>query len=340
MIVVMEERATEEQVSTVVDKLVSFGVDIHRSTGERYTILGVVGPHIPEIADLEVLPGVLKVVRVSAPYKLAARAFKPEGTKIKIRDVVIGGEEVAVIAGTGAVESVEHLESLAAFLKSCGVRILLANVFGSQASPHGFQGLGEKGLAFLRETAAADGMVTASEIFDSSQLRLLNEYADIIVISAGNARNYELLRELARLNKPLILRRNASATIEETLMSAEFLMTAGNHQVILCECGIRTFENYTQHTLDLSSVPVINKLSHLPIIADPGQALGRRDKIPSMARAAVAAGADGIIIKVHPDPDRALSQGAQSLYPEKFRLLMHELGRIASAINRTIQPHR
>lgn len=336
MIIVMEENAAEEQIVRVVDRLVNLGFDIHRSTGARYTILGAVGSRIADTRELELLEGVNKVVRVSSPYKLAARPFKPEGTRIKVGDVVIGGNQVTVIAGPSVVESREQMETIAATLANHGVRILRGTAFRSSNDPYGFQGLGEEGLKLLRETADRNSMLTFSIITDAQQLPLFARYVDIIQISERNMQNYGLLKELAKLDKPLVLRRGTSSTIEDTLMSADFLMRSGNHQVIICERGIKTFETYVRHTLDLSAIPVIKKLSHLPVIADPSRATGRRDKVPPMARAAVAAGADGLLIEVHHDPDQALCDGAQSLGIEQFDNLMRQLRMIASAVERDL----
>lgn len=336
MIIVMEENATEEQIVRVVDRLIKLGFDIHRSTGARYTLLGAVGSRITDPRELELLEGVNKVVRISSPYKLAARAFKPEGARINVNGVVIGGEQVIVMAGPGVVESRDQMETIGAALAKQGVRVLRGGAFRVSGDPYGFQGLGEEGLKLLREVADRHGMLTLSTIFDAAQLPLFARYVDIIQIAERDMVNYGLLKELAKLGKPLTLRRGASATIEETLMAADFVMRCGNHQVIICERGIKTFETYTRHTLDLSAIPVIKKLSHLPIIVDPSRAMGRRDKVPPMACAAVAAGADGLLVEVHHDPDHALSDGAQSLTLEQFDRLASQLCVIASAVERRL----
>jgi 3-deoxy-7-phosphoheptulonate synthase len=336
MIIVMEENATEEQIVRVVDRLVNLGFDIHRSTGARYTLLGAVGSRIADPRELELLEGVNKVVRVSSPYKLAARAFKPEGTRVKAGDVVIGGEQVVVMAGPGVVESREQMETIAASLAEQGVRVLRGGAFRTSGDPYGFQGLGEEGLKLLREVAERHGMITHSTIFDIAQLQLFARYVDIVQVAERDMQNYALLKELAKLGKPVMLRRGASSNVEETLMAADFVMRGGNHQVIICERGIRTFETYTRHTLDISAIPVIKKLSHLPVVVDPSRAMGRRDKVPPMARAAVAAGADGLLIEVHHDPDHALSDGAQSLTLEQFDKLTGQLRTIASAVERKL----
>lgn len=336
MIIVMEENVAEEQIVRVVDRLVNLGFDIHRSTGARYTLLGAVGSRIADTRELELMEGVNKVVRVSSPYKLAARAFKPEGTRIEAGGVVIGGEQVVVMAGPGVVESREQMETIAATLGRQGVRVLRGGAFRISSDPYGFQGLGEEGLRLLREVADRHGMLTLSTIFDAAQLPLFARYVDIVQITERDMQNYALLKELAKLGKPVTLRRGASATIEETLMAADFVMRCGNHQVIICERGIKTFETYTRHTLDLSAIPVIKKLSHLPIIVDPSRAMGRRDKVPPMACAAVAAGADGLMIEVHHDPDHALLDGAQSLTLEQFDKLANQLRMIAPAVERKL----
>jgi len=336
MIIVMEENAAEEQIVRVVDRLVNLGFDIHRSTGSRYTILGAVGSRIADTRELELLEGVNKVVRVSSPYKLAARAFKPEGSQIKIKDVVIGGEQLTVIAGPSVVENREQMETIASALAKQGVRILRGTAFRVSNDPYGFQGLGEEGLKLLREVADRSSMLTFSTITDSAHLPLFEQYVDVIQIAERNMQNYSLLRELAKLNKPLVLRRGTSSTIEDTLMSADYLMRCGNHQVIICERGIKTFETYTRHTLDISAIPVIKKLSHLPVITDPSRATGRSDKVSPMARAAIAAGADGLIIEVHHDPEHALCDGAESLPLDQFGKLADQMRVIASAVERKL----
>ncbi len=336
MIIVMEENATEEQIVRVVDRLVNFGFDIHRSTGARYTILGAVGARVVDTRDLELLDGVSKVVRVSSPYKLAARAFKPEGTKIKIKDVVIGGEPVIVMAGPGAIESREQIETLASAVSKKGVRVLRSSVFRVNNDPFGFQGLGEEGLKILAQAADRNNLLTVSEITDSAQLPLFLKYVDMLQVGSRSMQNLPLLRELGRINKPVLLTRSPSSTIEETLMSADYLMTSGNHEVMICESGIRTFETYTRNTLDISAIPIIKKFSHLPVLADPSQGTGRRDKIPPMARAAVAAGADGLLVELHEDPDRALCDGAQSLTLDQFEKLIDQLRIIAPAVERRV----
>jgi 3-deoxy-7-phosphoheptulonate synthase len=337
MVVVMQERATEDQIEKVVAHLVELGMDVHRSTGVSRTVLGAVGDdrHIdPRL--IEMLDGVTEVLRVTEPYKLASRAFRPEGTVVTIGDVRVGGDEVIVMAGPCSAESDEQVNAAAAAVKKAGAKILRGGAFKPRSSPYSFQGLGEEGLRMLRAAANQHDLKLVSEVMDINQIEVVDRYADIFQLGARNMQNFTLLRELGRARKPVLLKRGISATIEEWLLSAEYLLAGGNTQVILCERGIRTFESYTRNTLDISAIPVVKKRSHLPIIADPSHGTGRRDKVAPMARAAVAAGADGLIIEVHCDPDHALSDGAQSLFPQQFDRLMAELRIIAPAIGRTI----
>ena len=334
MIVVMEPNATETQIATVVDRLVHLGFDIHRSTGAQYTLLGAVGARLVDARELELLGGVNKIVRVSSPYKLAARAFKPAGTQIKIKDVTIGGDALVLMGGPGVIESREQLATIAESLATHGAQVLRGNAFRGSHDPFGFQGLGAEGLGMLRALADEYSLLALSEVNDTAQLDAVARYADLLQIAAGQMQNYPLLRAAAQCGKPIILTRNASATIEETLLAADFVMTSGNHQVIICESGIKTFETYTRHTLDLSAIPVIKKLSHLPVIVDPNNGTGRRDKVAAMARAAVAAGADGLLLQLHPEPERALCDGAQALPVEQFAGLSKQLALIAAALER------
>ncbi len=336
MIVVMEPNATDAQIVTVVDRLVNLGFDIHRSTGAQHTLLGAVGARLVDTRELELLGGVNKVVRISSPYKLAARAFKPDGTQIKIGDVTIGGEQVVLIGGPSVIESREPLAAIAEVLAQQGGHVLRGNAFRASSDPFGFQGLGEEGLRLLRATADEYQLLALSEVNDAAQLELVARYVDLIQIAAGQMQNFPLLRAAAKCGKPIVLTRNASATIEETLLAADFVMTSGNHQVIICESGIKTFETYTRHTLDLSAIPVIKKLSHLPVIVDPNNGTGRRDKVAPMARAAVAAGADGLLLQLHPEPERALCDGAQALPLDRLSELTEQLKVIASVVDRKL----
>jgi 3-deoxy-7-phosphoheptulonate synthase len=336
MVVVMEERATEAQIENVVKRLVEMGMDVHRSTGVTRTVLGAVGQGQPDKGLIEMLEGVHEVVRISSPFKLASRTFKPEGTVVTIGDVRIGGDEVIVMAGPCSAENEQQVHSTAAAVRRAGAKILRGGAFKPRSSPYSFQGLGEEGLRLLRDAATAENLALVSEVMDVSQIALIDRYCDIFQVGARNMQNFTLLRELGHARKPVLLKRGISATIEEWLLSSEYVLSGGNNDVILCERGIRTFETATRNTFDISAIPVVKKLSHLPIVADPSHGAGRRDMVASMARAAVAAGADGLIIEVHSDPDHALSDGAQSMFPAQFDRLMAELRIIAPAIGRSI----
>ena len=337
MVVVMEERASEEQIQRVVAQLVQMGFDVHRSTGSLRTVIGAVGgegKHDPRL--LEVLDGVHEVMRITEPYKLASRTFRSEDTVITIGDLRIGGDEVIVMAGPCSAENEAQVLSTAAAVRRAGAKVLRGGAFKPRSSPYSFQGLGEDGLKMLRTGADAHNLKLVSEVMDASQIALMDGYVDIYQVGARNMQNFTLLRELGKIRKPVLLKRGISATIEEWLLSAEYVLAGGNMDVILCERGIRTFESYTRNTLDISAIPVVKKLSHLPIVVDPSHGTGRRDKVAPMARAAVAAGADGLLIEVHCDPDNAMSDGAQSMYPGQFERLMAELRIIAPAIGRSI----
>jgi 3-deoxy-7-phosphoheptulonate synthase len=337
MVVVMRERATDEQVQNVIAKLMEMGFDVHRSTGALRTVLGAVGGSRQfDTALLEVLDGVQEVHRITEPYKLASRTFKPDNTVITIGDVRIGGDEVIVMAGPCSAETEQQVEGTAAAVKRAGAKILRGGAFKPRSSPYSFQGLGEEGLRLLRAAADRHNLKLITEIMDISQLELIERYADILQVGARNMQNFHLLRELGHAKTPVLLKRGISATIEEWLLSAEYILAGGNTNVMLCERGIRTFESYTRNTFDISAIPVVQQLSHLPVFADPSHGTGKRDKVAPMARAAVAAGCDGLIIEVHNDPDHALSDGAQSLLPSQFDRLMAELRIIAPAIGRSI----
>jgi 3-deoxy-7-phosphoheptulonate synthase len=337
MVVVMEPKSSEEMIQKVIGRLKELGFEIHRSDGVTHTILGAIGDKTGiDTRQLEILDGVHEVIRRSEPYKLASRSFKRENTVIRLGGLAIGGDEVVIAAGPCAVESREQVQTIAKIVKEGGARVLRGGAFKPRTSPYAFQGLGEQGLKYLREAADLSGLLVITEVVEVSHVPLICEYADIIQVGARNMQNFMLLRELGKARKPVLLKRGMSATIEEWLMAAEYILSGGNHEVILCERGIRTFENYTRNTLDISAVPVIKKLSHLPIFTDPSHGTGIRDKVIPMARASVAAGADGIIVEVHNDPDNAKSDGAQSLFPSQFDQMMKELGIIARAVGRTI----
>src|SRR6202049_1990614 len=336
MVVVMEERASEAQIELVVARLVEMGMDVHRSTGVTRTVLGAVGQGQPDTGLIEVLDGVHEVVRISEPFKLASRTFKPDDTAIMSGDVRIGGDEVIVMAGPCSAENESQVRAAAAAVRRAGAKIFRGGAFKPRSSPYSFQGLGEEGLRMLRDAASAENLKLITEVMDLSQIEVIDKYTDIFQVGARNMQNFTLLRELGHARKPVLIKRGISATIEEWLLSAEYVLRGGNSDVILCERGLRTFETATRNTFDISAIPVVKKLSHLPVIADPSHGAGRRDMVAPMARAAVAAGADGLIIEVHCDPDHALSDGAQSMFPAQFDRLMAELRIIAPAIGRSI----
>lgn len=336
MVVIMKERASEAEIQAVIAQLIEMGYDVHRSTGANRTVLGAVGGGQGDPNLISVQEGVHEVHRISEPYKLASRTFKPENTVIVIDDVRIGGDEVIVMAGPCSAETEEQVEATAAAVKRAGAKVLRGGAFKPRSSPYSFQGLGEKGLQMLRAASDRHGLKLVTEVMEIAQIEVISRYAHILQVGARNMQNFSLLRELGKTRMPVMIKRGISATIEEWLMSAEYVLAGGNTQVMLCERGIRTFETYTRNTFDISAIPVVQSLSHLPVIADPSHGTGRRDKVAPMARAAVAAGADGLIIEVHCDPDHAKSDGAQSMFPAQFERLMAELRIIAPAIGRSI----
>jgi 3-deoxy-7-phosphoheptulonate synthase len=337
MLVVMQQGATEQQIQNAIDRMMQMGFDVHRSTGVIHTLLGGVGGKDEfDMSIFEVMEGVKEAHRIVSPYKLVSRGFRPDGTIVKIGKVEIGGERVVVMAGPCSVESREQIERSAEIVASAGAQVIRGGAFKPRSSPYSFQGLGEEGLQMMRESADHYGLLVVSEVMEIAQIPLVAQYSDILQVGARNMQNFNLLRELGKQRKPVLLKRGIAATIEELLLSAEYIMAGGNYDVILCERGIRTFETYTRNTMDISAIPVVKKLSHLPMIGDPSHGTGRRDKVVPMARAAVAAGADGLLVEVHPDPDHALSDGAQSLHPEQFVDLMRQLRMIAPAVGRSI----
>jgi 3-deoxy-7-phosphoheptulonate synthase len=336
MVVVMKERASEAQVEAVIAHLVELGMDVHRSSGAARVVLGVVGAGKVDRGLVALMDGVHEVLRITEPYKLASRTFKAEDTVINVGDVRIGGDEVIVMAGPCSAETEEQVNATAAAVKRAGAKVLRGGAFKPRSSPYSFQGHGEEGLRMLRAGADAHDLKLITEVMDISQIELIDKYADIYQVGARNMQNFTLLRELGRTRKPILLKRGIAATVEEWLLSAEYILSGGNGEVMLCERGIRTFETATRNTLDVSAIPIVKELSHLPIFVDPSHGTGRRDKVASMARAAAAAGADGLIIEVHCDPDHAWSDGAQSMFPAQFDRLMAELRIIAPAIGRSI----
>ncbi len=338
MIVAMQEKATEEQIDAVIDQMVEAGVNVHRTTGASQTILAGVGPTAGvDLRKFEMLAGVLYVHRITAPYKLAGRAFRPEGTVVEFpNDVTIGGKKVAIIAGPCAIESRDQMSVIAGCVKAAGGGFLRGGAFKPRSSPYAFQGLGYDGLKLMRDIADAHGLLTVSEVMDISQIEEMLPYVDCFQVGARNMQNFNLLRDLGQIRKPVMLKRGMAATVEELLLSSEYILSGGNYDVILCERGIRTFETATRNTMDIAAIPVVKKLSHLPMIGDPSHGTGRRDMVPALAKAAVAAGADGLLIEIHPNADKAVSDAAQTMYFDQFEKLVDELRIIAGAVGRTL----
>ncbi len=339
-IIVLRPDVTEEEKGNIIKRLEGFGLNAQVSVGTERTIIGVIGDTSKITEEQEesfsVMPGVEKVFRILKPFKVVSREFKREDTVIDIKGNLIGGKRIHVMAGPCAVESKDMILMVANEVKSAGATFLRGGAFKPRTSPYSFQGLGEEGLIYLREASEKTGLPVVTEIMDPRDIDLLIQYSDIIQIGARNMQNFRLLTEVGSYNKPVLLKRGLSATIKEFLMSAEYIMSRGNHNVILCERGIRTFETATRNTLDLSAVPVIKQLSHLPIVVDPSHGVGKWDLVAPMAKASVAAGADGLLIEVHPNPDHALSDGEQSLKPKVFKQLMEELRAVAKAVNREL----
>jgi 3-deoxy-7-phosphoheptulonate synthase len=338
MIVAMQELATEEQIDAVIDAMVEAGVGVHRTTGASQTILAGVGPTAAlDLSKFENLAGVLHVHRISSPYKLAGRSFRPEGTVVEFRNgVKIGGQQIAVMAGPCSIENPAQMYETATRVKAAGGSFLRGGAFKPRSSPYAFQGMGIPGLELMRDAADKNGLLVVSEVMEISQIEPMLPYIDLFQVGARNMQNFNLLRELGQIRKPVLLKRGMSATIEELLLSSEYILSGGNYDVILCERGIRTYETATRNTMDISAIPVVKKLSHLPIVGDPSHGTGRRDMVAPMAKAAVAAGADAIIVEVHPNADKAASDAAQTLYLDQFDKLMKDLQLVAVAVGRTL----
>jgi len=338
MIVVLKPDITDHQIQHIVDKAESLGLKTHLSRGVERSIIGFIGPEdVLRVTPLEAFPGVESVLPILSPYKFVSREFKNEASEIFVKEgVVIGGQKIAVIAGPCSIESFDSLLKTAQCVKAAGAAILRGGAFKPRTSPYDFQGLGEEGLKMMQEVGRQTGLATITEVMDTRQVEIIDRYVDIYQIGARNMQNFSLLKEVGKTRKPVILKRGMSATIKEWLMSAEYILSEGNSKVIFCERGIRTFETETRNTLDINAVPVIKEKSHLPIIVDPSHAVGRWGLVNSAARAAVAAGADGLMIEVHPNPEEARSDGAQSLVPKNFERLMNDLRPIAAAVGRTI----
>jgi len=333
----MNGKTDDADVEKVIQKLRQMGHKVHISRGKKRIILGVIG----DVENLASVPfyafnGVEEIIRIVKPYKLASREFKSFNTTVKVKDVIIGGKEVIVMAGPCVVENEKQIFETAQQVKAAGAKILRGGAFKPRTSPYSFQGLGEEGLKLLAQAGEKIGLAVVTEVMSVNQIELVGKYTDIFQVGARNMQNFVLLKELGKTKKPILLKRGMSATIEELLLSAEYILSQGNYEVILCERGIRTFENYTRNTLDLSAIPALKKLSHLPIIVDPSHATGRWRLVSPMAKAAIAVGADGLIIEVHPDPRSSLSDGAQTLKIETFTQLMKELSPIVQAVGREL----
>ncbi|MCR3921944.1 MAG: 3-deoxy-7-phosphoheptulonate synthase [Firmicutes bacterium] len=338
MIIVMQTGVQEKEIQQVVTRLEEVGLGVHLSKGEFRTIIGAIGDEkIVRAMGLEALSFVEKVLPITQPFKLVSREFQDENSVFTVGDCTIGGDQVVLMAGPCAVESEEQLLEAAVGVKAAGAQILRGGAFKPRTSPYAFGGLEEEGLKMLARVREKTGMPIVTEVMDQHTVGLVSEYADIVQVGTRNMQNFYMLRELGKLNKPILLKRGLSATIEEWLMAAEYIMSGGNHQVILCERGIRTFETYTRNTLDLSAVPVVKHLTHLPIIVDPSHGTGSWRWVPAMSRAAVAAGADGVMIEVHPHPEKALCDGAQSLTIEKFTNVCHQLEQVAAVFGKHIK---
>lgn len=338
MFIVMAYGVKEEEINAVIRRVEQIGLTAHLSRGVEQTVIGVIGDerNREDILGLEVMDGVERVIPILQPYKLASRTFKQEDSIVKVGNLEIGGESIQIMAGPCAVESREQLLEAALQVKEAGATILRGGAFKPRTSPYAFQGLEEKGLELLAEAREITGLRIVTEVMDVRALPLIEEYADIIQIGARNMQNFVLLKEVATARKPVLLKRGLSATIEEWLMAAEYIMAGGNYQVILCERGIRSFETYTRNTLDICAIPVIKYLSHLPVVVDPSHGIGKWRFVPAMARASIAAGADGLLVEVHPDPQQALCDGPQSLTPTNFTAMMADLRKIASVMNKKI----
>ena len=337
MVIVMRQGATKREVGAVLAHIEDLGYRAHISQGVERTIIGVIGDERPlDPTAWEILEGVENVVRILKPYKLASREFHPDNTVITLNGVSIGGDEVVVMAGPCSVESREQIMDIAHAVRAAGATMLRGGAFKPRTSPYAFQGMGEAGLKLLREAADATGMLVVTEVMAPAEVPLVAQYADIFQIGTRNMQNYSLLHAVGEAHRPVLLKRGMSSTIEELLMAAEYILSHGNYRVMLCERGIRTFETFTRNTLDINAVPALKSLTHLPVIVDPSHATGKRELVDATSRAAIAAGADGLIIEVHDHPERALSDGAQSLTPAQFGQMMRRLSRIAEAVDRRL----
>ncbi len=335
----MQGDATEEHIQQVIEQMVELGFNVHRTTGATQTILAGVGgtPAAFDITGFSVMSGVHEAYRISSQYKLAGRSFRPEGTTVSFPNgVVVGGDEVTIMAGPCSVESRDQILTSAKQVAKAGCQFLRGGAFKPRSSPYSFQGMGLEGLKLLREVSDETGLLVITEVMEISQIELMLPYIDCFQVGARNMQNFNLLRELGHIRKPVLMKRGISATIEEVLLSAEYILSGGNYDLILCERGIRTFETYTRNTMDISAIPVLKKLTHLPVFGDPSHGVGKREFVHSMALASVAAGADGLLMEMHPNPDKAMSDGAQSLYPDQLEALVAQLRLLAPIVGRTV----
>jgi len=337
MIIVLRPDATKKQIDHIIEKVKKLGLKTMVSRGVERTIIGVIGEEdVLRVQPLEAFPGVEKVMPILKPYKLVSREFKPESSIINVDGVKIGGKKIVIMAGPCSVENFEMLLNVGRKVKKSGASILRGGAFKPRSSPYSFQGLGEEGLKYLKDVKKETGMRIVTEVMDTRDVWMVEKYADILQVGARNMQNFNLLKEVGLSKKPVLLKRGISATIKEFLMSAEYVLAAGNFNCILCERGIRTFEDATRFTLDLNAVPLIKQLSHLPVVVDPSHGTGKWNLVEPMSKAAIAAGADGLMIEVHPNPEEAYSDGEQSLVPYRFDAMMKELRSIAKAVNRDI----
>jgi 3-deoxy-7-phosphoheptulonate synthase len=338
MIVAMQDQATEAHIQSVIERMVELGFNVHRTTGATQVILAGVGnPAQFDVTEFQVMGGVQDAYRISSPYKLAGRSFRPEGTKITFRNgTVVGGDEVVVMAGPCSVESKEQILLSAQQVAAAGGKFLRGGAYKPRSSPYSFQGMGIPGLEIMREAADKTNLLVISEVMEISQIEPMLPYVDVFQVGARNMQNFNLLRELGHVRKPVLLKRGIAATIEEVLLSAEYILAGGNYDLMLCERGIRTFETYTRNTMDVSAIPVLKKLTHLPVFGDPSHGVGKREFVPALALASVAAGADGLLMEMHPNPDKAMSDGAQSLFPDQLTQLVNQMKALAPIVGRNV----
>lgn len=337
MLVVLEKNISDNKLENVISHLENFGFSVHRSTGDERIVLGAVGMTDSfDTRKINILDGVQDVFRITEPFKLASRTLKKDNTIVKIKDVAIGGNEIVVMAGPCAVENADQINTIAEIVSKSGAKILRGGAFKPRTSPYSFQGLGEEGLKLLRQAADKYNLLVVTEVMESNQIDLVGEYTDIFQVGSRNMQNFPLLNGLGKSEKPVFIKRGMAATIDDWLMSAEYVLANGNPNVILCERGIRSIEQYTRNTFDIAAFPVVKEKSHLPVIADPSHAIGYRNKIIPMALAAISAGADGLMVEVHHDPENALSDGPQALLPNQFQDLMKQVKAIAEVVGRKI----